>query len=1004
MQSVSGKLIASGFSALQETTLALANINFDFTLYKVTPPVEYEEVGKALTQKRRDAAENGSEHVIARKLGALFSQCVPTTPHLVKVYGLRASEIARSSAKMNSSRKEHGIFNGFAGPDGTSIWAAATSGAIAVHLLACMLARAWPPDKAEAIWDEIILARKKELMDMDPADQLYELKELAARIDLDRDQISLWNASAKAWLEIADGVKKKQQIQLELLLGNITLTTGGDESTYQSVMRSWNLALQSVERLCMGDPHIVQDGAVILGLKSWHLFPDIYALGAGPDKILQHDALMPQSAVVTLGASSCSPDNEGSVYWSLPLSYLRYYGDPVPTSTNIGEPTTQLRFPEFFQVVLGTIFSSWGESASDLEKASRFVLCLGEFVSGNQSIHHAAPNSWLDFLAQSAELFLSATGDEMQHFRNLILRGRRRYKNFLAEPGEHPPPLFGLGRVSVMLSLFRKIEHKIAALRLFAARFITAQPDALIIRYPRKLSEDQHLHKTSTDDLEYEINRTLEEGKRDNSPTLTANTFFPPDGYEWEYATALDADHNPKKRKQNPETDFSGHSRWIISSFFASRTREARGERYEDLNTIEVLPHGRDGFRWNKAPVHTTLSRQSDQKNVVFEHVLGDPKDVAIFRDVSKDVTGYDKADIDLLIIAFQQRWFHYPSLVRHLEDMGKGALQITRPSASSSFTKTLRALAAAGDAYKLMPNATIPTSIFSKPLRNSPWFPDQVMPPPEESVQSLEDSTATHASNFILPTGTIDPRMLHQQPNGEDECDMRDTTSQGVDLIRYRLTRAQTFACIAMFENANVHLDPRTLTQVMALSSGNSIYVARPLLCDPIDCPSPCEVNHIVGNISQPGISLMIPPIRPRVQKPDESIWRQVNHNEFDGKLDDCFQHTSLHLSFTRYKLPASIASHGDQAVEANFIETLVSVFDKQQWIADLDVLGSLEKLLWRVDEPFSCRHKRPLTTPRFSLTSTDCWDEFLDPSPVPRIFRAHKNWLATIHTMAYH
>lgn len=40
------------------------------------------------------------------------------------------------------------------------------------------------------------------------------------------------------------------------------------------------------------------------------------------------------------------------------------------------------------------------------------------------------------------------------------------------------------------------------------------------------------------------------------------------------------------------------------------------------------------------------------------------------------------------------------------------------------------------------------------------------------------------------------------------------------------------------MSEDMNANLDPHTLSQVVALSTGNITYVAGPLLCDPFNCP----------------------------------------------------------------------------------------------------------------------------------------------------------------------
>lgn len=104
-------------------------------------PPEFQGLGKALSRQRREVAEDGSTHITARKLGALFANEVPKTPKLLEAYGIRVSEIAGSGVINPQGLKQHGVFADYIGADGTSIWAAATSGrnAISVHLLACML-------------------------------------------------------------------------------------------------------------------------------------------------------------------------------------------------------------------------------------------------------------------------------------------------------------------------------------------------------------------------------------------------------------------------------------------------------------------------------------------------------------------------------------------------------------------------------------------------------------------------------------------------------------------------------------------------------------------------------------------------------------------------------------------------------------------------------------------------------------------------------------------------
>jgi hypothetical protein len=140
MASIS-KITPSILQGSTDITLALANLNFDFSLVKVDAPASYHGVGEVLSKKRKNVAENGSVHITARKLAVLFEQILPETPRLVEAYGTRASFIAAQYASSSKDNESAGLFSTYTGIDGTSIWAAATSGgsALSVHLLACML-------------------------------------------------------------------------------------------------------------------------------------------------------------------------------------------------------------------------------------------------------------------------------------------------------------------------------------------------------------------------------------------------------------------------------------------------------------------------------------------------------------------------------------------------------------------------------------------------------------------------------------------------------------------------------------------------------------------------------------------------------------------------------------------------------------------------------------------------------------------------------------------------
>lgn len=132
-----GRFTAALASAVNENTITAAQINFDFSLLKFEAPLEYQPFGDALTKRRRKDAEDGDQHVTARKLAALFKSTIPSTPELLKAYGRRVSEVSAMEAYNPRGTERDGGFAQHVGADGTSIWAAATSGqeALALHLL-----------------------------------------------------------------------------------------------------------------------------------------------------------------------------------------------------------------------------------------------------------------------------------------------------------------------------------------------------------------------------------------------------------------------------------------------------------------------------------------------------------------------------------------------------------------------------------------------------------------------------------------------------------------------------------------------------------------------------------------------------------------------------------------------------------------------------------------------------------------------------------------------------
>ena len=195
-----GKAIGAVLNVSQETNLALANLSCDFSIVKIEAPTEYAGLGNTLSKRRIVEAEDGYTHTTARRLGSLFGQGLPDVSHLIAAYGRRVTEIAAIGSVNPKGSKSDGPFADHVGADGTTIWAAATSGkdAIAVHLLACILARMWSHSEAVSIWTELVEAKKRKIDENLAKAPTFQAGDIfLSRVELSRDSLAQWDSSAK---------------------------------------------------------------------------------------------------------------------------------------------------------------------------------------------------------------------------------------------------------------------------------------------------------------------------------------------------------------------------------------------------------------------------------------------------------------------------------------------------------------------------------------------------------------------------------------------------------------------------------------------------------------------------------------------------------------------------------------------------------------------------------------------------------------------------------------
>ncbi|KAI1739016.1 hypothetical protein F4680DRAFT_459509 [Xylaria scruposa] len=388
------RLQASLAQATNEVTVAAANINFDFCLMRFDAPKEYGPLGERLSSKRKQDAEYGESHVVARRLAALFNGVCPNTPNLIKAYGKRASEISEKAIDQESKSYSSSLFSAYAGIDATSIWAAATSSedkmpsAIHVHLLARVLATIFDAAEATSIWVELVEERRKTIASSweSGEDMPFSMAAAAVQQGIPRTELAKWDSSARAWLQTADSVMTRKQTQSKLILRNVSLSMGSETAVYLSVVNIWNKTLTTIERLVSGVPQEVHDGSAILGLAAWHIYPDINVFGSRTVDVFMNDPLVAPGGILSLGCSPSATTPINGVSWSLSLAKLKHYGKPTSRRGTFKPDPTRITFKE---LMLACIIQSAFLTSGEID--------LSFSLLGHILIHQRA-HFWVHFL------------------------------------------------------------------------------------------------------------------------------------------------------------------------------------------------------------------------------------------------------------------------------------------------------------------------------------------------------------------------------------------------------------------------------------------------------------------------------------------------------------------------------------------------------------------------------------------------------------------------------
>jgi hypothetical protein len=266
-----------------------------------------------------------------------------------------------------------------------------------------------------------VTERKKQLNTSANSEFILIEDLVVAQLSVTKEQLLNWDASAQAWLRAADGaqITEKRQRQLMLILNNIDLPVNNRQQVYSSVIEAWKTALEAVDKVIGGAAYSVRDGAVLVALSAWHLYPGIVVLGKHNQEIQQHGDLIETGGVITIGLTENDSENGKGVYWSLSLAHLRYYGLPVIASRSMASDSGRLSITDLMQVVLGAVISSWGLERSRVNEVMDLLYLLDTKIGQEIERHpHSAiqtaltKSSWIRLLAAAVAEYRKSTGDD----------------------------------------------------------------------------------------------------------------------------------------------------------------------------------------------------------------------------------------------------------------------------------------------------------------------------------------------------------------------------------------------------------------------------------------------------------------------------------------------------------------------------------------------------------------------------------------------------------------
>lgn len=769
-----------------------------------------------------------------------------------------------------------------------------------------------------------------------------------------------------------------------LILDNINLRVGSFPRLYDSVMDVWIKSLTTMENIVSGVAQSIENPGVLLGLSAWHLYPDMVILDEQTTHIIQKDETIKGGGLVTIGMRGPKMGLSTGITWTMPLAQLRYYGEPVFSTRSIGTESLRLSFNDILYIAMGSVISDWGALSSDLQAVCKFFVAITarskleavtftpeseeqSFISMPSTKTSLAS---IRMLSKRASLFLLAKDNEKKEVTRLINLGQGRYKFFMAVTSDLLGPAFGLGNISTFLSIL-DVEGQINALRRLAENYdIGLDLSGAVILY-RSLETNniefatlftQQVNTAGTSKMLHR--RWITPVKMADQATISnSNVFRNPDDI---YSTS-EVDVNALIRRTLEIMLSSGEPCGIMMRGSAT---DRDGKDFDDLWQDSILDYDQI-LQWAQQsnPDLAVLEEYCKQKNIPAETL----RILKIGWQTSSSQHSYENKIFRRLISSESVMVYQPVTNWKHI-------------------THRL-----------LLPLDFISSTLETLPLNGTT---DCVLHSYFKSVNSTHWKYSASLANLYqvsttynqMPSATIDPAIASHPLH------LAKWAHHRVSDVTF--TRSQAFSMIVAFDSGGLEIKPEDCEDVIAMSSGSYLYVSEALLSDPASSNN--GIRCLVGNIGKAGTALLLSPRNPIAKVPDNKDWEMINHDDFDGKWEDNFGSTSLHLKLTGYEMPINSGSHGGRYREMLYMEAVVSAHSRGEWIADIDILNLYNgvshlsrswigvRLL-----PSTCQHteeEQSDFTDFGSVKSIDNWPELLDRPPTSSVIRSKGNWDARL------